>query len=102
VPLAAAVAAARPASCPTSCSLSICLPSSFHHESRRAAQEEALRENAARLEALVGLASALSTRQEAVLRETVEALRRRHVALTQRLLRVMRHVSAARSGTVCF
>lgn len=62
--------------------------------SRRAAQEEALRENASRLEALVGLASALSTRQEAVLRETVEALRRRHVALTQRLLRVMRHVDA--------
>lgn len=59
---------------------------------RKTAQDEAIKEHGARLEALQQAAAALAARHEAVLKVQVEAVRRRHAELCQKLLRILRHV----------
>ena len=60
---------------------------------RKAAQDAAIKEHSERLESLGQMAAQLASRQEAVLRDQLEAVRRRHVQLCHQLLRVLRHVS---------
>jgi hypothetical protein len=62
---------------------------------RKAAQDAAIKEHGERLEGLSQMAGQLASRQEAVLREQLLAVRRRHVQLCNQLLRVLRHVSSA-------
>jgi hypothetical protein len=66
----------------------------FAARCRKAAQDEAMKENAERLEALGRMAAQLASRHEAVLQEQLEGVRRRHRQLCHRLLRLLRHVSA--------
>lgn len=61
---------------------------------RKAAQDEAIGEHSERLAAVRGAVAALAARQEAVLRAQLEGIRRRHTALCQQLLRVLRYVDA--------
>lgn len=61
---------------------------------RKAAQDAAIKEHSERLESLRQMAAQLASRQETVLREQLEAVRRRHVQLCHQLLRVLRHVDA--------
>ncbi|PSC73508.1 nuclear pore complex NUP54 [Micractinium conductrix] len=61
---------------------------------RKAAQDAAIKEHSERLESLGQMAAQLASRQEAVLRDQLEAVRRRHVQLCHQLLRVLRHIDA--------
>ncbi|KAI3432424.1 hypothetical protein D9Q98_003978 [Chlorella vulgaris] len=61
---------------------------------RKAAQDAAIKEHGERLEGLSQMAGQLASRQEAVLREQLLAVRRRHVQLCNQLLRVLRHIDA--------
>ncbi|PRW60937.1 nuclear pore complex NUP54 [Chlorella sorokiniana] len=61
---------------------------------RKAAQDAAIKEHSERLESLRQMAAQLASRQETVLRDQLEAVRRRHVQLCHQLLRVLRHVDA--------
>lgn len=65
----------------------------FITTSRKAAQDAAIKEHGERLEALGQMAAQLASRQETVLRDQLEAVRRRHVQLCHQLLSVLRHVS---------
>lgn len=51
-----------------------------------------MQEHQARLESLSQLAAQLAGRQETVIREQLESVRRRHVALGQQLLHLVRQV----------
>ena len=61
---------------------------------RKAAQDEAIKEHMARLEGLQPAVAAVSSRQEAMLREQLDGVRRRHTVRCQQLLRVIRYVDA--------
>ena len=62
---------------------------------RKAAQDAAIKEHSERLDSLSQMAAQLASRQETVLRDQLEAVRRRHVQLCHQLLRVLRHVSSS-------
>lgn len=53
----------------------------------------AIKEHGERLGSLSHMAAQLASRQETVLREQLEAVRRRHTQLLHHLLRVLRYVS---------
>lgn len=61
---------------------------------RKAAQDAAMREHEERLERLQQMVAALAQRQQAVLREQLDGVKRRHAELCKQLLRVLRYVSA--------
>lgn len=68
---------------------------------RKAAQDEACKEQAARLEALKHTASMVASRQEALINEQLESIRRRQVQLCEQLLHLLRHVSGLPRGGAC-
>lgn len=61
---------------------------------RKAAQDATIAEDSKRLEELSQMVAQLASKQETVLRDQLEAVRRRHVQLCQQLLHVLRYVSA--------
>lgn len=61
---------------------------------RKAAQDAAIKEHGERLESLSQMAAQVASRQETVLRDQLEAVRRRHVQLCHQLLSVLRHIDA--------
>lgn len=73
---------------------SVQAPASSPHAYRKAAQDEAIQEQDARLEALKQTAAVVASRQEALIKEQLEGIRRRHVQLCEQLLHVLRYVSA--------
>jgi nuclear pore complex protein Nup54 len=60
---------------------------------RKAAQDEAIKEHSERLQALQQGVASLTARHEAILKTQFEAVKKKHAALCQQLLRVLRYVS---------
>ncbi|KAL4423917.1 hypothetical protein ABPG75_001218 [Micractinium tetrahymenae] len=61
---------------------------------RKAAQDATIKEDSKRLEELSQMVAQLASKQETVLRDQLEAVRRRHVQLCQQLLHVLRYIDA--------
>lgn len=61
---------------------------------RKAAQDATIAEDSKRLEELSQMVAQLASKQETVLRDQLEAVRRRHVQLCQQLLHVLRYIDA--------
>lgn len=61
---------------------------------RRAAQEEALKEQTSRVESLTAAIATLASRQETLLRDRLEGIRKRHTSLAHQLLRLLRRIDA--------
>ena len=61
---------------------------------RKAAQDEAIKEHSERLTAVQQAIQSLAARQEAVLKEQLEGVKKRHTALCQQLLRIVRYIDA--------
>ena len=59
---------------------------------RKAAQDEAIKEHSDRLQALQQGVASLAARHEAILKTQFEAVKKKHAALCQQLLRVLRYV----------
>jgi len=61
---------------------------------RRVAQEEALKEQTSRMEALTAAIATLASRQETLFRDRLEGIRKRHTSLAHQLLRLFRRIDA--------
>lgn len=72
------------------------VPNNLRRRRRKAAQDATIKEDSKRLEELSQMVAQLASKQETVLRDQLEAVRRRHVQLCQQLLHVLRHVSVRR------